>query len=387
MTGTSVEGSYTPQGQAERRIRATSTGWSIEGNWYEVGLPEGGRSGSFTAGLTPQKHRLDVNFYENQKLIESAAWTCGPIPPPPTPDITPEPLPTPTPLPTATPIRDDQDIDNFQTFDSLTPPQQVAVLTKRGPRQRTEYTADDLSMRVLVKGGWPVLLDYGLESDAPADLSIEVEGERAVHRRLEPSDRNQIGITLPGHFGSEPQVAKLHIQALTSDGQPADFQLFGLAMGDRGVQALRRTNQSATEVQLAMNNSPPGSAYERLALFAPALQSGSSIQITVTLPNTIKVKQKPKNEIEFSCMSRADFSEARWEWWRISGLNWKKVWQHGTGSLSRNQTKSETWDGIISSRKLVSAGAHALQLTAWQKAGSDRDWVVARAPSRLTVIE
>jgi hypothetical protein len=71
----------------------------------------------------------------------------------------------------------------------------------------------------------------------------------------------------------------------------------------------------------------------------------------------------------------------------VAGLHWTKVWQHGTKSLSRNQTISEDWNGIITSRKLVSPGSHALEMTAWQKSGNDRDSIVVWAPSRLTVTE
>ena len=74
--------------------------------------------------------------------------------------------PTPTPQPTANSIRDDQDRDDFKTFDSLAPVEQVIVLTKEGPRFPVEYDASDLSMRVLVRVGGPWSWITGLQTDA-----------------------------------------------------------------------------------------------------------------------------------------------------------------------------------------------------------------------------
>jgi hypothetical protein len=142
-------------------------------------------------------------------------------------------------------------------------------------------------------------------------------------------------------------------------------------------------------MQLAMNDYAPR-VRDRdapLPLFAAMPQGGISLQVRVNLPATLKAKQKPENRIVFSCTSASDFSDGRWEWWRVSGLNWTKVWQKGTGGFSQNQTKSEDWNGIITSRKLVSPGSHALQMTAWQRSGNVRESVVARAPSRLAVIQ
>lgn len=386
--GNSAQGEYTPPGQATRILKGEIQGNYLQGQWYE-NLPEGpARSGFFKANLVPSEHRLDVNFYENQKLIESAAWTCGPIGGP-TSGITPEPptSPTPTPLPTATPVRDDQDQDNFQTFDSLTPDQQVTVLTKRGPRLPVEYDASDLSLRVLVKEGGPIFLEYGLASDQPAELTITI-GERPIYHRLRPARHERVAIPIPFRSG-EVLVAKLNIRSHTSAGEPADFELFALAVGERGVQALNKIKSISKKEELAINNAAAlnDSDYEPFPLFDPMPQSGITIQIKVDLPTTIRVKQKPENRIDFSCTSGSDFSDGRWEWWRVRGLNWRKVWQKGTGGISRNQTKSEHWNGIITNRKLVSSGSHALQFAAWQKSGSDRDCVVARAPSRLAVIE
>ncbi|HKB67242.1 MAG TPA: hypothetical protein VKC61_15410 [Pyrinomonadaceae bacterium] len=382
VKGGTAEGLYVPVGMLRRMLRGTISGNLFQGEWNEI---QGKQGGTFVANLVPPEHRIQVTFYSKGTQVDTMAWFCElPVGSVGTSS------PTPTPPPTAKSIRDDQDLDDFKTFDSLAPAEQVIVLTKRGPRFPVEYDASDLSMRVLIKGGWPVVVDYGLQADGFATLSIGVDGFKLIGRKLRPEERSQIKIMLPDEFGTDFRVAKLHIKAVTNDGRPAEFHLFGFAMGQKGVQALRRVNQPESTVQLAMNSAPEWieSDYEPLALFDPVPQAGTMLQIQVSLPATLRAKQHPENHIEFGYVSREDFSEGRWEWWRVVGLHWKKVWQHGTdGPISSNQPKSMQWNGIITSMKLVSTGAHGLHLAAWQKSSGERDWVVARTQSLLTVIE
>ncbi len=373
-------------GTVLKTLSGEISGDDFRGKWMED-LPEGGRSGTFIANYRSDQHRVDITFFVNGAMVESGVWFCegGATSTAGSPTPTPEPTATPEPQPPPIRIRDDQDQDNFETFDSMTPEQQEQVLSRRGPRLRVEYDASDLGMRLLLREGSPILLDYGLDSDAAAILAVTVPDHPPFLQRLRPTSRSRLSFIVP--FRSRDLVvAKLEIHSVTSSGAPANFELYGLAVGRRGMQALQRLN---APVELARNFKP--SLYFEsdtdVPLFAPLPQSGISILINVILPTVLRVKQKPENLIEFSCTSADDFSEGRWEWWRVNGLNWRKVWQKGTGSISRNETKSEKWNGIITSRKLVSTGAHALQLTAWERSGSDRDSVVARAPSRLTVIE
>jgi len=382
-SGGTFNGTVNVNGVTVRTIKGTISGNTLTGTWY-IWDPDGGRAGSFTAKLNSAAGRIDGTFNEKGMPTQYGVWFCSqPQPPPtytPTPDITPTPTPTPRP-PGAWMIRDDQDQDNFETFDSLPPAEQALVLTRRGPRLRVDYDANDFAMRVLVNNGTPLVIDYGLHSDRAAELNVEVPEGKPLYARLHPTERATITFPMAVRSRS-PVVAKLTIRAFNSMDEPADFELYGISVGERGHEALRKADH---DVQLAFNSFSEREV-ERLPLFKPA-PDALSLRIQVDLPSTLKVKQKPEQKILFTCISGADFSDGRWEWWRVEGLRWTKVWQHGTKSLSRNQTVSEDWNGIITSRKLVSSGSHALQMTAWQKSGNDRDSIVVRAPSRLTVIE
>lgn len=421
VNGDSAQGDYQALGQGRRILRGTVTGYQFRGEWYED-LPEGARSGIFIANLIPGERRIDLTFNVKRDQIESGSWFCasqgsaggttvGPpegrrgrsaggttVGPPggtrvatpggttggTTTPVSPQPVSPPPEPPLPKIVNSDQDLDEFQTFDSLTPAQQQAILVRRGPRRTLSYTANDLSMRVLGKSGWPIVLDYGLHSADYAMLSIEAEGMRPLEVRLAASRRHQIQMRFPRTRNRETLVAKVRIQTSTDDG---DFRLYGFGVGEKGIQALKRNfSPVAPYSQLAMNYDISGiSDFGRLTLLAP--QVGASIQISVSLPSVLKVKQKPKNRIEFTYTSNSDFSDGRWEWWRVRGGDWEKVWQDGSDGISRNRPKSKDWDGIITTRKLVSPGYHALSLVVWQKAGEDHEWVVATTDPALQVVE
>jgi hypothetical protein len=240
-------------------------------------------------------------------------------------------------------------------------------------------------MRVFVAADWPIEIQYSLDSDVPGRLTISVEGVAPFVAELPPATSNTIRLRLPPEFPAKSQVGKLNVSALRSDGSPARFRLNGLAMGERGVQAINMLRMSDRYRQLALSCKPSSSDGESFRLFPPSV---STINVFVNNPNppTIKPGVKPKQLIKFSLISQSVFSNGRWELWRADGLDWTQVWQEKTGGIKPNEQKSNSWDGIISWRKIVSVGDHALQVTAWHGREEDNSWVVARADPNLTVI-
>ena len=396
VSGRSAKGDYRSPSQGHRTLTGIITGNVFRGRWHDDNFDRQ-RGGSFVANLIPSEHKIRVTFQETTGQVESTEWICRTIgirtiPPPPTPTPgrghTPSPSPSPsaspTPTPTPTTVADDHDIDNFKTFDSLTPAQQKAALVRRGPRLPVAYTATELPMRVLVKGGWPIILEYGLAAEELAMMSIQVADRRPFIVKLPPSPRNTINLHVPRIGSDEIVVAKLLIKTADDDDE---FLLYALGMGEKATAAVRRINADLSHVVLAMNNAGDGFASHSSLLRLLTPQVGASLQLSVSLPATLKVKQKPEQIIEFSCTSDSDFSDGRFEWWRVRGLAWEKVWQHGSGSLSRNKPRSQKWNGIISQFKKVSPGTHALHFNAWQKAGAENEWVTARSDPKLEVIE
>ena len=393
VSGNSAEAEYRLRGQT-RRMKGTISGNRFSGTWSVPNPIDATVPGTFVAILSPSERKMTVTFFWANTQDQSE-WFCGArttaspapthVPTPTTTGVpTPPPSPTPTPTPGANSIQDDQDIDDFKLFDSIDPVEQKKVLVRRGPRLPVAYTASDLSMRVLVKGGWPIILEYGLAAEELAIMSIQVADRRPFLVKLPPSPRNTINLHVPRVGSDEIIVAKVRIKTADDDDE---FLLYGFGMGEKAIGALRQITTDLSRFTLAMNNADDGLASNPSLLRLLTPQAGSSLSLSVTLPAKLKVKQKPEQRIEFSCTSNSDFSDGRFEWWRVRGLDWEKVWQHGSGSLSRNQPRSQKWNGIIRSVKDVSIGTHALHFNAWQKSGSEHEWVTARTNPELEVIE
>ncbi|HEU4479344.1 MAG TPA: hypothetical protein VFR80_12565 [Pyrinomonadaceae bacterium] len=391
VSGRTASGDYRSPLHGHRTLTGTIVGESFRGRWNDDNFDRQ-RGGTFVANLFPAAHKIRVTFTDTNGQVESADWVCRPIGTAPTPTPTPAPTgvptpppsPTPTPTPDANSIRDDQDIDGFKLFDSIDPVEQRKVLVRRGPRLPVAYTATELPMRVLVKGGWPIILEYGLAAEELAMMSIQVADRRPFMVKLPPSPRNTINLHVPRIGSDELVVAKVLIKTADDDDE---FLLYAFGMGEKATAAVRRINADLSHFALAMNNAGGGLASDSSLVHLLTSQVGATLQLSVSLPATLKVKQKPEQEIEFSCTSNSDYSEGRWEWWRVRGLDWEKVWQKGSGSISRDRPRSQKWNGIITQFKLVSKGFHALHFNAWQKAGTENEWVTARTDPKLEVIE
>jgi hypothetical protein len=399
--GTKIQGIYT-LGASHRTLNGKIQGNSIVGDWAE----EDGRKGTFVFTELEAGRRLQVVFYYQGNRIEGSEWFCGPVPPKPEPPVetqvdTPAPTSSPSPRssPTATPAdfvdlgtslrgrdSDGRDVDQFRTFDALPKPKQEKSLYKKGPRLPKQYNVNDLSIRIFVRGGWPVMLDYGLNSGAVAVLNISVEGVEPFSIKVEPAAREQIRFTLPDRFGSQRQVGKLHITASANIGEPANFQLYGIGVGGAGVQALRRTSRLGLDVQLASAGfSDQMHEHDQISLFGPrGVGLEPAAQITVD-PTRINLRDKPRRVIAFSYKFRSAFGDGQWELWREVGPDALQVWHKGTGSISPNQTKSQKWNGKRSSPKGFSLGTHAIVLSAWHGKKGDGSSVIIRTAPNIVV--
>lgn len=363
------------------KLKGTVTNGVLAGDWADQ--VDATASGTFRVELFSAEHRIRISLYNKQQLVEGSDFFCQPAQSPQTtgpgqgPKIS---------LGSLFKKDDNHDTDNFRTFDALPKAEQEKQLAKNGPRLPSQYPVNALSLRAFVRGGWPVVLDYGLDQDAYAELSISAEGVKPLLIRIDPAKRAQVRITLPDSFGMQPQVGKLRIVALKKTGEPAKFFLYGFAMGVGGVEALRKVSPPSSGGQLAMMGSSPGPASgygESIPLFAPINPQGGSIQVAP--PTRIKPKQKPKQLVRFSFTFHSNFNGGRWEMWHDSGSDLTKVWENTIRSIAPNQTVRDEWDGIIKLKKQVLVGEYVLQLNAWRGLRSDPDWAFHRTSSAITI--
>ena len=389
VQGDYAEGLYAV-GNARRKFAGKITGDSLTGEWRPEQKGEGG---TFSATRSPARHELVINFFYNKTAMDSSLWVCPPGKTQSGQSSNPQGIPVDllgaifggAPQPDSS-LLSDHDADRFKAFDALPPAEQEKLLIKRGPRLPKQYNASNFDMRTFIQGGAPIVISYQLDSDAPASLTIGAGDLKALVITLEPAKFALKTIVLPHYFGNEPQVGKLQLLALTGKGQPANFRLYGIAMGVTGAQALNKLIAIPEYAELALTTSSTGPVpgYEPFALFAGPPQGTSVIQIMVRQPTSITPGKKPKQEIAFSFTPRSTFDNGRWELLALNGLDETHVWNKKTGRITPNKTKAEKWDGKITYLARVLPGDYSLKVTAW-RGDATRAFVIARAPAHLVV--
>ncbi len=387
-------GKITREERLDLRGNAVCYHLKLTGDWVPE---EKGEGGTFSALLNLDFHYIQISFYDNnQKVISAETWGSQAGQPQPSPSPNPQ-GGTVNPLAAIlqglsqqnSGVSSDHDTDQFKTFDGLTKLEQEQLLIKRGPRLPRQYNSSDLNLRVFVRGGAPLVIDYQLDSDEPAYLTINVGDVKPLVIPLEPAKFTQRVIMLPDHFGKESQVGKLHFSALTSKRQPANFRLYGLAMGFSGAHALNKLIEVPrhTELALTTHSFGPSTEHEPLALFAHSLpQTNQEIQITVSPPTSIVTGQRPKQEIAFSFKARSLFDNGYWEILALNGMNETHVWNKKTGRITPNRTFAEKWDGKLTHMAKVMPGDFSVKVRAW-RGDVSKAFVIARAPATLVVIK
>jgi hypothetical protein len=228
-------------------------------------------------------------------------------------------------------------------------PQLLARLLAEGPA--LEFRKDGIDGDVVVRGGWPVVVDYALEKTGFLLLTIAVEkGEPGIYRV--PADgtapaglRRQAVLHLKRDLGDAIQAGNLSLRAFegTTGERPIPFQLYGLGAGDKAVGSM-------TIVDLT---------------FAPP---------------DIAVGQKQTAEYGFTVLR--SFNQVRAQISRLtdSGGIPQTVWDKLLHPVpSQNDKIHDVWDGRDLNHK-ISKGLHTLQVTAW--VGPFGDWNAA-APGTL----
>lgn len=244
----------------------------------------------------------------------------------------------------------------------------MSLLARNGPRLPKNYNWNDISLRVFVHAGVPMVFDYSLVSEKPAQVFIETGTARPFLVNLEPSDRTRVQVTLPPEFGSSIDVGRMRVSA-NRKGTKADFHLFGIGIGEQGVQALNGLMaKSSTQLALLRMESQYGNESASPVLFAanPFLD-GSGIEFDQ--PTTITAKQKPEQNVSFRATLNSDFTNGAWKFYHIISYgNTEFVWTDDVKHISAGQTIFGKWNGIkykIFGYKKAAKGDHQLHLTTW----------------------
>jgi hypothetical protein len=228
----------------------------------------------------------------------------------------------------------------------------LALLLAKGPA--LDFRRDGVDGNVVVRGGWPVVVDYKLEKPGFLLLTIAVEKGEAKSYRVPPDGTAPAGIRreevlhLSQDLGDAIQAGNLSLRAYEEKGgdRPVPFDLYGLGAGDRAVGSM-------------------------------------TIVDVVFSPTEIAVKHDQKAEYGFKVLR--SFSQVRVQISRLAdprGIP-PKVWERLVKPTPGQDDKvHDFWDGRDLNGK-ISKGLHTLQVTAWF--GPFGDWNAA-APGTLVSV-
>lgn len=229
------------------------------------------------------------------------------------------------------------------------------ALLRDGPQFAPQFNGSAFGVRGLVRGGWPVVVDYTQQRPGRVLLRIAIPGAETVTYRLDKFGlgRHVLRFDLPPFLGDrlKPAVIALTAADLDTGRETIDgFSVLGLGIGPRAVGSV---------------------AVDRLE-FDPGL-----------------MRPARGETAGYAFHSRSDFDHAAVEFMQVTqspdGVRKRYVRGQRIGPVQREQrvesAPMQRWDGRDEQAKL-SAGRHQLQVRVWDEGG---DWVGAWSESVVLV--
>ena len=228
-------------------------------------------------------------------------------------------------------------------------------LLRDGPQLPVHFNASAFGVRGLVRGGWPVVVDYAQKRPGRVLLRIAIPGAETVSYRLDQFGlgRHVLRFELPPFLGDGLKPAVIALTAAdpetgreTIDG----FTVHGLGIGPRAVGSV---------------------AIDRLE-FDPGL-----------------LRPARGDTAGFAFHSHSDFDHSAVEFMQVTqspdGVRKRYVNGQRIGPVRRDSRvesiPAHRWDGHDEQAR-VSTGRHQLQVRVWDEGG---DWVGAWSESLVTV--
>ena len=232
----------------------------------------------------------------------------------------------------------------------------VDELLQDGPQLPQEFNGSAFGIRGLIKGGWPIVVDYEQYVPGVVRLRIAIPGSDVVTYRLDQFGlgRHVLQFKLPPFLGDSLRPAVIALTAVDPETQTETlegFRVYGIGIGPRAVGSV----------------------------------AVDQLQFT---PGTVSVGEGQTAAYGFH--SRSDFDNAAVEFMRVNqspdGLHKRLVNSRRIrGGVERDawieSDERERWNGLDANRR-VSEGRHQLQVRVWDDGG---DWVGAWSDSLVTV--
>jgi len=222
------------------------------------------------------------------------------------------------------------------------------VIAKSGPEFPTVFSMSSFSLKGFVKGLWPIVIDYELEPESSAVITISAGDKQQpfiIELPTTNDERKEVIRQLPEAFGQKPQVGVLSFQALkngTGERRPARFFLYGLGVGDHAVGSM-----VVDQLQFK--------------------------------PGQIRPQLGEKASYSFRALSDFDTGSADFMLVTLSSDGVVRPQLAASAPLKngvrRGESVTRDWDG--KNRGKISQGTHQFRVRVWRGLKSGGDWVFA----------
>jgi hypothetical protein len=201
----------------------------------------------------------------------------------------------------------------------------------------------------VVRGGWPLVVDYKLAKEGTLEIQLTVKAGPLDPIRLPggAGERLTPVVSLPAGVGDAIGAGLFEIRAIGRNGKPIDFDLYGIGAGEKGVGSM-----TIVDVKFG--------------------------------PSKIYLKQEQK--ASFSFRAKKDFNLASVAVYSpgSGGNPSQQVWTTKLSCVpSAGQICEGSWTGRSGSGQ-PSKGPHVLEVTAWAGA-TEGHWNKAVALDRVNV--
>jgi hypothetical protein len=235
------------------------------------------------------------------------------------------------------------------------PDNPVRQLLEEGPQLPALFNTSAFAIRGLVRGGWPIVVDYETRSRGMLKLQVSARGTDIITFDLTKfgPGRHTLRFRLPRELGNGLKPGLVAFLATTpgSGGTIADFRLYGVGLGPKAVGSV---------------------AVDHLSFDPASIRTGR------------------RQKAGYSFYSHSDFERVSVEFFRILTRNDGRGNERVDADMLRGGVRRDqwiddpsryNWDGLDRYGR-ASRGDHTLQVRAWTGSG---DWVGAWSETLLTV--
>ncbi|MDT4952488.1 MAG: hypothetical protein QOJ02_626 [Acidobacteriota bacterium] len=263
----------------------------------------------------------------------------------------------------------------------------IKFLLESGPQFPERFDTRDFSVDVLLKGHWPVAIEYELEQEATATVVVTVKGAKPFSFNLPATGTGHphaASFILPDHFGDQLLPAKISFKAekQTSAGHElAQFELYALAIGPDAARPAQPGQPQPNQPQPNQpqpNQLQPNSR-NRFETASDSFQADHHLSLAKAQGSAAVdrvIFDRPSINVSMNEVVTYSFqAAARFERWSatffsiyISSRN--KRMEHVSRELVLQSTRvSGKWDGKDERHKLVPAGTYTVLIRAWRVVG------------------